>query len=274
MQAVSDKEKEVIYSTACVAARKAGAILREGFGIGKGKNISYKGRINPVTETDIKSEKAIVETIRKAFPEHDIITEESNPDIKGSPVKWIIDPLDGTVNYAHNFPFVAVSIGVEIDGEMETGVVYNPIQDEFFHARKGKGAFMNSDPIHVSDNDNFEKCLLATGFPYDIGENPYNNLEHFAHIAKIVQAIRRPGSAALDMCYTAMGRFDGYWELSIWPWDIAAGMIIIEEAGGKVSNIKGGKLSVFDNQILTSNGLIHDRIVEEIAKIDREVFGK
>lgn len=272
MEKTAENNEEYLFETACTAARTSGAILRNHFG--KKKKISFKGRINPVTEVDMESEKTIMEIIKSRYPEHDIITEETHIDLTGSPYRWIIDPLDGTVNYAHDFPFVAVSIALEIDKIIKIGVVYNPIQENFFYARRGHGAYLNDSPIKVSDIDNMEKSLLATGFPYDIKENPYNNIPHFTHIAKIAQAIRRPGSAALDMCYTAAGNFDGYWEIVISPWDIAAGVLLVEEAGGKVTNLRGGPLSIYDNQVLATNGKIHDRLVAEIKKVDREVFGK
>ena len=249
--------------TALLAAKTAGAILAEEFG--NTKNITYKGRIDVVTNVDFASEKAIVGIIRDRHPDHDIVTEESDLVQKGSSCRWIIDPVDGTVNYAHQYPVVAVSVGLEIDGVPSVGVVYNPISGELFHATLGGGAFLNGDPIHVSATDDLQKSLLATGFGYDIRENPRNNLVEFGHLAKIVQGIRRPGSAALDCCYVAMGRFDGYWELTIHPWDIAAGIIIIREAGGRVTTLTGKPLTPFDNQIVSSNGYIHDQLLNELA---------
>ena len=257
--------KQDLFRVASEAVRRGGNILRERFG--KQKQISYKGRIDPVTDVDIASEKAVMEVIRESFPDHDIITEESNLTLSGSPVRWIIDPLDGTVNYAHDHPMVAVSIGVEVNGVMEVGVVYNPIREEFFRAVRGEGAFMNDQPIHVSRVETLERSLLATGFPYDIRENPRNNLAHFAHMAVTAQAVRRDGSAALNLCYTAMGRFEGYWELIIAPWDVAAGGLIVTEAGGKVTDLQGDEFSVYKRRIIASNGLIHDALVREIQAV-------
>lgn len=262
MDNLSSSVRRDLFRVASEAVRRGGSILREHFG--KRKEISYKGRIDPVTDVDIASEKAIMEVIRDTFPDHDIITEESNLRLSGAPVRWIIDPLDGTVNYAHEYPVVAVSIGVEVNGIMEMGVVYSPIREEFFRAVRGEGAFMNDAPIHVSRVETLERSLLATGFPYDIRENPRNNLAHFCHMAKEAQAIRRDGSAALNLCYTAMGRFDGYWELTIEPWDIAAGSLIVTEAGGKVSDLRGEDFSVYKRQIISSNGLVHEEFLRQI----------
>ena len=268
MDTAASASKKDLLRVASDAARQAGSIMRENFG--KRKQISYKGRIDPVTNVDIASEKVILEIIRDSFPEHDIITEESDLALHGSSVRWIIDPVDGTVNYAHDYPVVAVSIGVEVNGVLVVGVVYNPIREEFFHAVRGEGAFLNDGPIHVSEVDVLERSLLATGFPYDIRENPRNNLAHFAYMAVTAQAIRRDGSAALNLCYTAMGRFDGYWELIISPWDTAAGALMVTEAGGKVTNLKGGEFSVYQRQILCSNRLIHDELAREIQSVEMD----
>ena len=263
-------EKQRLFKTACEAARLSGDILKKNFG--KRKEISYKGRINPVTNIDLQSEKAIINTISSNYPDHDIITEESDIELSGSSYRWIIDPIDGTVNYTHDYPFFAVSVALEIGGSVELGVVYNPVMEEFFCARKGEGAFYNNVTISVSEIDTLEKSLLATGFPYDINEKEYNNLPHFNHMIKQAQAIRRDGSAALNLCYCAMGRFDGYWETSIAPWDIAAGTLITTEAGGVVSNLKGDPLSIYDNELVSSNGKIHEQLVEQLQIVNREHF--
>ena len=250
------------FATACTAARTAADILRRHYG--NQKDISYKGRIDLVTNADIESEKAIVATIRERWPDHDIITEETPPDLRGSRYRWVIDPLDGTVNYAHDIPFFAVSIGFEIDGEIEMGVVYNPVLEEFFHAMKGKGAFLNDRPVKVSDTAELDRAFLVTGFSYDVRETG-ENLDHFVHFIRNAQSVRRFGSAAIDMCYCAMGRFDGYWEPTIMPWDIAAGKIIVGEAGGRVTKLDGSDLSIYDREVLASNGKIHDTLIREIA---------
>ncbi|MFC1508259.1 inositol monophosphatase family protein [Candidatus Omnitrophota bacterium] len=265
---VSQQEKDLLFETACEAARKSGEILKKYFG--KKKEISFKSRIDPVTNVDLQSEEIIIAVIKTRYPDHDIITEESDFEQSGSPFRWIIDPLDGTVNFSHDYPFVSVSIALEIDGEIEIGVVYNPIWEEFFTARRGGGAFCNETRISVSDIDILERSLLATGFSYDVKENPYNNIAHFSHLMMHAQALRRDGSAALNMCYCAMGRFDGYWEIRIHPWDIAAGSLIITEAGGVVTALDGGPLPKAKNQILASNGRIHDQLVEQIQVVQQQ----
>jgi len=252
-----------LFETACAAARTAGDILMGHYG--KRKEITYKGRIDLVTNADIESERAIVGAIHNRWPDHDIITEESQPGLSGSAFRWVIDPLDGTVNYVHDIPFFAVSVALEITGALEFGVVYNPFMDEFFHARKGGGAFLNDRPISVSETTRLDRSFLVTGFSYDVRETR-ENLAQFSHILLKCQSVRRLGSAAIDMCYCAMGRFDGYWELTIMPWDIAAGMVIVEEAGGMVTRIDGGPLSIYDKQVLTSNGRIHHVLIDEIAQ--------
>ncbi len=262
MTLFTENELLQFYNTACKAARESGVILRNHFG--RENEISYKGRIDIVTDVDLKSEKAIIEIIGARYPDHDIITEEDSPNLIGSKFRWIIDPIDGTVNYAHNYPFVAVSIALEVDGVIEAGVVYNPIMEEFFTAKKGQGAFLNSNPISVSATGRLEQSFLATGFPYDIRENPDNNLNYFNHLAMYAQALRRDGSAALNMCYTAMGRFDGYWELRLSPWDMAAGYLISVEAGATVSGMDGREFSVYEPDLLVTNGIIHNELLNEI----------
>ncbi len=260
------------YETAKVAAEVAGEILKESFG--KRKEISFKGRIDLVTDVDYKSEKAILEIIKSRHPDHDVITEESQIDLTGSEYRWIIDPLDGTVNYAHDYPFVAVSIALEIKKSIEVGIVYNPIMNEFFHAVRGQGAFLWEKPVKVSGAGNLEKSFLATGFPYDIRDNEYNNLAYFNNLIMHAQAIRRDGSAALDLCYLAMGRFDGFWEIHLSPWDIAAGKLIVEEAGGRLSDFEGGGLSVYNKEVLATNGIIHNELLEKIIRIKSDVYGQ
>jgi myo-inositol-1(or 4)-monophosphatase len=259
---LNEIERTRLLGDVCEAARIGGRIILEHFG--KPKDIVFKGRINPVTDADVASERAIVEFIRSRHPDHDIITEESDIALSGSPFRWIIDPLDGTVNFSHDHPMIAVSVGLEAYGVMEIGAVYNPVHGEFYNAARTAGAFLNDRPIHVSRIDNLERSLLSTGFPYDIRENPYNNLAHFGHMAKLAQAVRRDGSAALNMCYTAMGRFEGYWELTIAPWDIAAGSVIVTEAGGTVTDLSGGDFSIYKKQVLASNGLVHSHLAAEL----------
>jgi myo-inositol-1(or 4)-monophosphatase len=250
------------FRTASFAARESGRIIKEHFR--KQKEIKYKGRINPVTNVDLLSESAIIDIIKSRYPDHDIITEESQIELSGSSFRWIIDPLDGTVNYSHDYPVIAVSIALEIQGVVEIGIVYNPIREELFYAVKDQGAFMNEEPIHVSNIVSLEKSLLVTGFPYDIAERSDNNLAQFNRLIMKAEGIRRDGSAALNLASTAMGRCDGYWEITISPWDIAAGTLIVREAGGMVTDLDNQPLSIYKNQVVATNGLIHNILIEEL----------
>jgi len=246
------------------AAEKAGRIIKENFH--KKKEIDYKGRINLVTNVDKEAEIAVLDTIKKYYPKHNILTEETEHKQDASQTfRWIIDPLDGTTNYVHGFPFVCVSIALQKNEESIVGVVYNPILDELFYAEKGKGCFRNQVPISVSDNTDFSKSLLATGFPYDMLNEERNNIDYFSRIIKKCRGIRRPGAAALDMCYVACGIFDGYWELELFPWDTAAGLIIVEQAGGKVTKFDGSEFSIFDKEIAVSNGRIHREMLRVLG---------
>jgi myo-inositol-1(or 4)-monophosphatase len=223
-------------------ARQAGDILRAGYG--RRPQIHYKGVIDLVTDVDHESEDYLLGEIRRCFPDHAIQTEESG-SIPGGSVGgqdccvWYIDPMDGTVNFAHGLPFFAVSIGYAEGGAMRLGAVYDPLRDEMYLAQRGRGAWLNGRPIHVSAVDNLDQSLLVTGFPYDIRTHPVNNLVHFNHFMLLSQGVRRLGSAALDLCYVAAGRLDGFWEVRLKPWDVAAGGLIVEEAGGAVTDIQG-----------------------------------
>jgi len=246
------------------AARAAGEIQRErADSVGK---IQYKSEIDPVTEIDLLCEKEIIGKIQKQFPGHAVLAEESGASAGDADHVWIIDPLDGTVNYAHGFPCYCVSIGYQCRGEVVVGVVYNPCLDELFVAEKGKGATLNGQPISVSTTSDLKLSLLATGFGYDINETEDNNLDHFQNFIMACQALRRPGSAAMDLCYTAMGRFDGFWELKLQPWDYAAGVLLIEEAGGKVTRFDGEPFRFGDREILTSNSNIHQAMVDVLKQ--------
>lgn len=249
------------------AALKAGGLLRENIhGI---REISYKGDINLVTEMDMRSERAVVELLLAFFPEHGIIAEEETKIQSGSGFTWIIDPLDGTTNYAHGYPCFSVSIALEQEGEIILGVVYDPMRDELFSAQKGQGAFLNSKTIRVSGEDTLIKSLLATGFPYDRKVSEKNNLDYFHDLLMASQEVRRDGSAALDLCSVASGRFDGFWELKLKPWDVAAGSLIVREAGGRVSDFSGAGSSIHDDEILASNGRIHGQMAEILQKAVR-----
>ena len=218
-------------------AAEAGEIIRAGYG--KAHDISYKGRIDLVTETDHTSEDLLIGHIRREFPDHSIITEESGKLAGLSSQRWFVDPLDGTVNYSHGMPFFGVSIAYAENGQVQLGVIYNPIHNECFSAERCQGAWLNWTPIHVKDTPDLLHSLLVTGFPYDMWENPDNNLDNFIALSRLSQGVRRLGSAALDLCYVAAGWLDGYWEIRIKPWDIAAGALIVEEAGGVVTKLNG-----------------------------------
>ncbi len=248
------------------AALAAGKLLMERFRTHFA--VSHKGATNLVTEVDVAAEELIVARLLKAFPGHSILAEEKHPDARPGPCTWVIDPLDGTTNYAHGFPAFAVSIGLEIDGRLEWGAVYNPILDELFTARRGSGARLNASPIRVSVTDQLGSGLLATGFPYDIRTSRETNLAYFAEFALQARGLRRAGSAALDFCYVAAGRLDGFWELKLSPWDCAAGYLLVREAGGRVTNLCGDEGSIYERQCLVSNGLIHDQMLSVVRKVD------
>lgn len=256
-------EKKII-ETAVEAAQRAGALLKEH--LGRAGKIEYKGAVNIVTELDRKSEDLIIEAILKAFPGHGILTEEREELKTKSKYRWIIDPLDGTTNYAHGFPFFCVSIAFEDAGVVRFGAIYDPMLDELFTAERGKGAYLNGRLIHVSDVEDLSRSLLATGFPYDLRTSKDNNLDYFTAFTLRAQAIRRAGSAALDLCYIASGRFDGFWELKLKPWDVAAAALIVKEAGGEVSDFKGEEFSIHGNECLASNGLIHSEMLRVLSK--------
>jgi myo-inositol-1(or 4)-monophosphatase len=241
------------------AAREGGRILMQKFGA---VTVSFKGEIDLVTEADRAAEEAIVAVIRGTFPRHDILAEEADWGRIDSPYRWIIDPLDGTTNYAHGFSWFAVSIALEVAGEVRLGVVYNPFHDELFFAEKGQGAFLNDIQLRVSATDRLDLALLATGFPYDRKTSPVNNYDHFLHFQQAAQAVRRPGVASLDLACVAAGRFDGYWEMKLKPWDVAAGQLLVTEAGGRVSDFDGGPLDIYRQEYLASNGRIHEAMAE------------
>jgi myo-inositol-1(or 4)-monophosphatase len=245
-------------------AREAGKLLLEQ--LHSNFAVTHKGEINLVTEVDFAAEELIVGRLRAAFPGCAIVAEEKHAQGVRGPLTWIIDPLDGTTNYAHRFPMFSVSIGLEIDGQQEWGAVYAPAQDEMFTARRGGGAACNGRPTHVSKIASLKNALLVTGFPYDIRTSPVNNLEEFRAFALSAQAIRRTGSAAMDLCYVAAGRFDGFWELKLQPWDCAAGYLIVREAGGTVTNLRGEPGTIYDGEVVASNALIHDQMLSVLKR--------
>jgi myo-inositol-1(or 4)-monophosphatase len=255
---------ETFRDLAARVARKAGQVLQKR--LGRTKRIDYKGAVNLVTEMDFLSEKIIVSEIHKQHPDHGFLAEEKAREQTLSPYRWIIDPLDGTTNYAHGYPVYGVSIALERQGEIVLGVVYDPPRDQLFVAQKGKGARLNGRRIRVSSVRELSRSLLATGFPYDLRDNPVNNFDHFQNFAYRVHAVRRSGSAALDLCYVAAGRFDGFWEMKLGPWDLAAGSLMVQEAGGKVSDFQGRPLGLDGSCVLASNGQIHGEMIRVLKK--------
>lgn len=249
-------------------AIEAGEILKRDFG--RRHKIGHKGKIDLITEVDLKSEQRIIKILKRQYPGHDILTEEgegwnrpvmSEANLRAE-YRWIIDPLDGTTNYAHGVPCFSVSVALERRGKVILGVVYDPLREEIFTAEKGKGAYLNKKRIRVSTTRNLSDALLATGFAYDVRESPENNLNHFSNFTLKAQGVRRVGSAAIDLCYVASGRFDGFWELKLKPWDMAAGALAVTEAGGKVTDFKGGPFTIYSKEILASNSMLHSAMIE------------
>lgn len=245
-------------------ALEAGQTLKKGYGT-QFLVESKDGRHNLVTEWDRKSEKLIIEAISKDFPDHHFLAEESGESGKNKMgILWVIDPLDGTVNFAHKIPMFAVSIATTFQGEVLVGVVYNPMLDELFVAEKGQGATLNGKKIKVTETAELDQAILGTGFPYNAHKNPLCALDHFHAFVKMGLPLRRIGSVAIDLCYLAAGRFDAFWEVSLEPWDYAAGKLIIEEAGGIFSDLEGNPYRAFkEGPILASNGLLHDQMVKK-----------
>jgi len=248
-----------ILDLALATAHRAGAYLERHRGTGL--KINYKGRVNLVTRMDTQSESMIVADITRSFPDHKIVAEEGGGRDADSPWTWVIDPLDGTTNYAHGLCVYAVSIGVLHNTTPRVAVVHAPALGETFHAVSGKGAYCNNRPIQVSQRERLEHCLLATGFPYDRQELGGRYLESFAHFLSRARDVRRWGAAALDMAYVAAGRFDAFWEFGLKAWDTAAGTLLITEAGGRVSDFSGSAFDPFHPQCLASNGRIHNAML-------------
>ncbi len=256
---------EELLSVAIEAARAAGTVLH-GY-IKSGFRITHKNPINLVTDADHAAEQCVIDHIRARFPTHRVLAEERGADAQpGSRYHWIIDPLDGTTNFAHGFPVYGISIGVEYNGQGLIGVVFDPTRDELFAAQAGGGAHLNGHSISVSSIEQLDLALLVTGFAYDIRDTPNNNLNHFARFALKAQGLRRTGSAALDLCYVAAGRFDGFWEVKLSPWDMAAGVVILREAGGTVTDFGGRAHSIYQPELVASNGRIHEAMLTVIRE--------
>ncbi|MDQ3650281.1 MAG: inositol monophosphatase [Acidobacteriota bacterium] len=247
-------------------ARDAGLVLAERIGR-TALQISNKGDIDIVTESDLASERLIIEHIRSHYPRHAILSEEagaSTHDADEGEYKWIVDPLDGTTNYAHGYPCFCVSIALERAGEVILGAVYDPMRDEMFAAERGAGATLNGRRIRVSETDDLNRALLCTGFPYDVRERD-QFVRHFSNFIMHAQAVRRDGAAALDLAYVACGRFEGFWEEGLRPWDVAAGKLLVEEAGGRVTRNDGTPFDIYTPPVLASNGLVHAEMMRVLA---------
>lgn len=248
------------------AAREAGKYLK--YSVGKVRSVETKKgeERNLVSEIDKTSEQKIIGIIKRHYPHHAILAEESGGSEASAEYKWVIDPLDGTTNFLHGLPLFCVTIAIERKGEIIAGVVYDPNLDELFTAEKGSGAYVNGKRMHVSTSTRLIDSLLVTGFPYDIAANPGNVVGHFANFLMEGQGIRRLGSAALDLSYIAAGRLDGYWEVNLNPWDMAAGVLFVLEAGGRVTDFTGAPTTIYHKQVLASNGLIHTAMIDVLKK--------
>jgi len=248
-------ERREFLEAAREAALETGRMLRAA--LSEEVRVSFKGAVDLVTQFDGRAQHMIDARLRERFPDFGILAEEGLSRETGSAYRWIVDPIDGTTNFAHRFPVFSVSIALEKDGEGLVGVVYDPTRDEMFWAARGEGAFLNGTRIRVSRTAEVDRSLVATGFPYDLRVSPDNNVRHFNNFILRVQAVRRCGSAALDLSYVACGRFDGFWELKLKPWDVAAGALIVREAGGRVTDFAGEAVPSFHSDLVATNGLIH-----------------
>jgi len=250
--------------TAIDAALRAGEIQRRRYG--QAIEIERKGTaIDLVTEVDKECEAAILEGLRRRFPDHDIVTEETHLERSGSRYCWFVDPLDGTVNFAHGYPCFAVSIALAVDGEIVVGVVHDPLRADLFTAERGAGSFHNGRRMRVSEADQLVNSLLITGFPYDVHTDTQAKLRRFVHMMSQARAVRRDGSAAIDLCYVAAGKADGFWEDRLNPWDVLAGSLMIEEAGGRITRYDDSPLGLTADQVAASNGRLHEKLLQALA---------
>ncbi len=250
-----------LLALATSIAREAGKIARDRFH--EPRTIATKSsEIDLVTDVDHALDALLRERILASRPDDGLLTEENTAHAGSSGVRWIVDPLDGTTNYAHAFPHFSISIGIEVDGRREIAVVHDPMRDETFAAQRGRGANLNAEPIRVSKIGELRRALLATGFAYDVHTRRTPNLDYFGRFMTRAQAIRRAGSAALDLAYVACGRFEGYWELNLSPWDVAAGLLLVEEAGGRTSDIDGAPAPASGARVVASNGAVHEAMLE------------
>ena len=269
MSAPNEKDLALAVSM----AREAGALLKKSFG--EAQEIDYKGRINLVTEMDHQSERLIVGRIHDAHPGDDVVAEEGHGRSGGAERVWIVDPLDGTVNYAHEYPVWSVSIALQVAGRLEVGVVYNPLLDEIYAGRRGGGVTLNGNPRRVTACDSLEKAMVATGFSYDLsGDQERNNLGPFGRFLLRAQAVRRAGSAALAIAKVAVGRTDGFWERNLQPWDMAAAALLVEEAGGRLSDYRGGDGWMEAKQLVATNGPLHDQVLAVLHDVPPADWGQ
>jgi myo-inositol-1(or 4)-monophosphatase len=255
---------ENYLTTAVEIARDAGTLLLELFQ--RPHEITYKRRSDLVTEADRRSEALIVERLRALFPNHTIVAEEGSGHRAGSDFCWYVDPLDGTTNFAHGFPVFCVTLGLAYQGEVVAGVVYDPTRDELFTAEKGSGAYLNQKRLAVSKAEKLSEALLATGFPPFATDHDLN-IQFYFRFTQLSHGIRRAGSAALDLCSVAAGRFEGFWELKLNPWDKAAGLLLVEEAGGRVTDVLGRRVKLLGDDVFASNGRIHEQMVEVFSEV-------
>ena len=251
-------------AVATEAVLRAGRIQRARYG--SGVPVEYKGEIDLVTEVDRACELAIVELLRSRYPSHDIVTEETDLARTGSSHVWFIDPLDGTTNFAHSYPVFCASVALAIDGEIVGGAVFDPIRDELFTAEKGRGSYLNGRRLRVATAGELIRSLLITGFPYDLHQRLAERLRLFNKVMGLARAVRRDGAAALDLCYVAAGRADGFWEEILKPWDMHAGRLILSEAGGRSTRLDGTPLGLGSDGIVATNGVIHDALVEALRE--------
>jgi myo-inositol-1(or 4)-monophosphatase len=253
-----------LLELAVALAREMGELQRARFH--EPRTIETKSSpIDLVTDVDRACEALLQERLAHARPDDGILSEESASRTSRSGVRWVVDPLDGTTNYAHGFPHFAVSIGVEVEGARTCGVIFDPLRDELWSAERGGGAFLNGRRIRVSATRELGRALLGTGFAYDVHGSADTSLEYFARFIRRARAVRRAGSAALDLAYVACGRFDGFWELQLHPWDVAAGLLLVEEAGGRTSDLDGGPAPASGARTVASNGLVHDQLLAVLA---------
>lgn len=263
---MTKNELQFFLDVATLAAQAGGAVLK--YYLGNLTDVQEKGRSGDlVTEADKASEAAILAVLERHVPDHGILTEESGElgDLKSSYL-WAIDPLDGTTNFAHQYPFFSASIGLLINGVPQVGVIYDPFHDELFQAAKGLGATCNNRLINVSKTDSLDKSLLVTGFAYDRRETTDNNYAEFAYLTHLTQGVRRSGAASIDLAHTACGRLDGYWERGLSPWDMAAGIVLVEEAGGKVTAYDTSPFKMSSGRILATNGYLHEQLSQALIE--------